>query len=236
MLHFTEPVVFGRFLTRYKRFFMDVALDNGDVVTSFSPNTGSMMGLLTPNNRVMLTKNNDPARKTQFTAQAIEVDGVWVGINTHAPNQLVRASLAHPLLSTWSPYQTIKPEMRYGKDLRSRVDFWFSYTDQPARFLEIKNVTLKNGAHAQFPDSVSVRAQKHINELLHVTQQGFAAELLFVVQRTDCVAFSPARHVDNTYAELLQSAFQQGVKVRALVASIDQAGLRFTDELPCVFT
>lgn len=237
MLYFNESIVYGHLVKRYKRFFMDVLLDNGDVVTAHTPNTGSMMGLLSPHNCVMLTKNSDPKRKTAFTTQAIEVDNSWVGVNTHLPNRLVRESLSHPLLEPFSGYQQVKAEVPYGQDLRSRIDLHFFGADQNQKlFVEIKNVTLKVGKSAQFPDSVSLRARKHIEDLLYVKKQGFNAALLFVVQRSDCEIFAPAREIDPVYADLLAHAHREKLAIRALVAKIDESGLRFTHELPCVFT
>lgn len=234
MLYFDEPICYGRLLKRYRRFFMDVSLDDGSLVTAYTPNTGSMMGLLEPNRPIMLTRNNDPKRRCAFTAQAIEVDGSWVGINTHLPNKLLKASLTHPLLAELTSYRQMKSELTYGRDLRSRVDFYFfdSKTDQAPLYLEVKNVTLKIGDQAQFPDAISSRAHKHLEDLQYVLENGSKAVLLFVVQRQDCDSFSPAHAIDESYAQRLAKAQALGVNMRALCARIDQSGLALTNEIP----
>ena len=48
-MKFTEKLVKGKLIKRYKRFFVDVKL-NKETITAHCPNTGSMMGLLNENN------------------------------------------------------------------------------------------------------------------------------------------------------------------------------------------
>lgn len=237
MLTFAEPIVFGRLIKRYQRFFMDVLLDDGTTIVAHTANTGSMMGLLHKDNRVMLSHHQNCARKTAFSVQAIQVNGVWVGINTHLPNKLIKMNLHDPLFEELHSYRAVRAETAYGKDLRSRIDFYFydSYQNKAPLYLEIKNVTLKNQDHAQFPDAVSLRAQKHIEDLIYVKEQGLEASLFFIVQRIDCHLFSPACQIDQDYAALLTSAKNKGVSIRAFAAQINETGLFITKELPCAF-
>lgn len=232
MLVFNERTVIARFIKRYKRFFMDAFLPDGQEVVSHAANTGSMLGLLQAESRLLLTKSLDPKRKTGFSAQAIEVDGNWVGINTHLPNKLVQNSLDHPLLKNYKKYPQIKAEVAYGKDDGSRVDFYFyGHEKEPPLYLEIKNTTMKVGQQAQFPDAISIRGQKHLRDLMEVVKLGFKAELLFIVQRQDCQEFS-ASDIDLSYKKLLQEAKDAGVVIRALCAKIDEQGLSLTHEIP----
>ncbi len=235
MIKFSEPIFFGRFIRRYQRFFMDVLLDNGEKITAHTPNTGSMRGLLIEGAKVLLTKSHDAKRRYPFTTQAIEVDGVMVGINTHLPNQLIKSSLTHPLLKEIADYRTLKAEVPFGIDARSRVDFYFchSETNRLPLFLEIKNVTMRVGDHAQFPDAVSTRALKHVHDLVDAINHGSRAALWFIVQRQDCSAFSPAHAIDQQYAEHLAQAARSGLEIRALAAHINETGLTLTHELPC---
>lgn len=234
MLGFDEQVLYGRLIKRYKRFFIDALLPDGQKVVTHVPNTGSMLGLIAPESLLLLTKSQDPKRKTAYTTQAIEVDGSLVGVNTHLPNQLIKNSLAHPLLAHLIGYREVRSEVRDGL-VSSRIDFFFSHHPMdPPLYLEIKNVTMKNGTKAQFPDAVSLRAQKHLLELIRVKEQGFKAELLFVVQRQDCQEFE-ASSIDLEYKKLLFKAYQAGVSIRALCASIGKEGLKLTHEIPCRF-
>lgn len=235
MLNFKEEVLFGTLIKRYKRFFIDALLPDGQEVVTHVPNTGSMLGLIAPKNRLLLTKSQDPKRKTAYSTEAIEVDGSWVGVNTHLPNKLIKNSLSHPLLKHLWGYGQVKAEVPYGQDHKSRIDLYFSeHPEKPPLFLEIKSVTLKEGFRAQFPDAVSKRGQKHLQELMDVKDLGFEAELLFLVQRQDCFEFS-ASGIDLDYKELLKKAHQKGVSIRALAVRIDQSGLCLTHEIPCTF-
>lgn len=237
MIYFSDPIAYGHLIKRYKRFFMDVRLssDSDEVITAHTPNTGSMYGLLQEGRRVMLTTSQDRRRKTSHTVQAIEIDGGLVGINTHLPNRLIRESLHHPLLSDLSPYDTVKAEVPYGQNFRSRVDLYFSdgKGGQPPLFLELKNVTMKRDGLAQFPDAPSDRARKHIIDLLNAQGMGARAAMFFIVQRQDCQAFRPAQDIDPQYAHDLREAAGAGLWVRALCARIDQSGLSLTHEIPC---
>lgn len=236
MLKHSEPIFYGRLIKRYQRFLMDVILDDGTTITAHTPNTGSMHGLLAEGNRVMLSKSSDEKRKYAFTTQAIEVDRSWVGINTHAPNKLIMASLAHPLLRDVQHYKNVIAEKRYGPELRSRVDLFFdeSVKNAPPLYLEIKNVTMKLGDSAQFPDAVSSRALKHVHDLLFTIEQGFCAALWFIVQRQDCAEFRAAKHIDPLYANEVLRAQHAGLRIRALAARSDENGLELTHELPCI--
>jgi sugar fermentation stimulation protein A len=236
MLPFAEEVIFGRLIKRYKRFFMDVELKTKEIIIAFVPNTGSMMGLLEPGNLVMLTKSYDKKRTTAFTLQAIKVNDTLVGINTHLPNKLIKASLNHMLLGDLANYSNLKTEMPYGKNMRSRVDFYFydSKYNEPPLYLEVKNVTMRKNDHAQFPDAISIRARKHVEDLIFARKQGHKTKLLFIVQRMDCRFFSPARNIDAHYARMLAMAYAAGVEIKALCAEINSLGLSVRNEIPCI--
>src|SRR5579871_2322996 len=237
MILFSEPVVFGRLKSRYKRFFMDVVLESSETVVAHTPNTGSMLGLLQEHALVMLTRSDEPKRRTAYTVQAIKIDDTWVGVNTHMPNRLLRNSLGHPLLHCLSGYAQVSAEVPYGKDLRSRVDFLLSdhIAHEPPLYLELKSVTLCADKKAQFPDSPSARARKHIEDLLFAQSQGLRAAIFFIVQRTDCICFSPAATIDRSYSELLAHAHVQGLTIKALSAAISERGIELVNEIPCLF-
>lgn len=236
MFAFKDPTVHGYLLARRKRFFMDIRLDSGEQVVAHTANTGSMLGLLDQENEVLLTKNNDPKRSTAYSVQAIKINGGWVGVNTMIPNRLIQQSLLHSSLAFLSHYAQAKAEVPYGPDLRSRVDFLLSQSNcgKAPCYLEIKNVTLKIGMTAQFPDSVSLRAQKHIDDLMLMKASGFEACLIFLVQRADCEAFRPAHHIDKIYGHKLAVAMENELMVKALIAEVNEQGVNLSHEIPCV--
>lgn len=240
---FTAPVRRGRFERRYKRFFVDVRLDedNGEAqtITAHTPNTGAMTGLLEPGARVLLTYDASPTRKLEYTLQAIEApcdDGArtWVGTNTHLPNRLVEEALSSGFVRELTGYRSIRREVKYGSDGRSRVDLLLEEhrRGRPPCFVEVKSVTLREGRMALFPDAVSERGQKHLHELALRVREGDRAAMVYVAQRTDCAAFGPAERVDPAYARALREAKAAGVLVVCLVASVDERGVRVVGRLP----
>ena len=70
-MNFENKLISGQFIKRYKRFFVDIKI-NDKIITAHCPNTGSMSGLLREGNRVWLSKSNNPKRKLKYTLQIIE--------------------------------------------------------------------------------------------------------------------------------------------------------------------
>ena len=70
-MKFTNSLIKGKLLKRYKRFFADIKVNN-KIITAHCPNTGSMQGLLDKGNEVLLTEHNDPKRKLKFTLEIIK--------------------------------------------------------------------------------------------------------------------------------------------------------------------
>ena len=87
-MEFTKSLIKGKLIKRYKRFFVDVKLNN-KIVTAHCPNTGSMKGLLDEGNIVYLLKNNDPKRKLKYSLEIIRAKNNLVGLNTHMANKIV---------------------------------------------------------------------------------------------------------------------------------------------------
>ena len=228
-------IITGLFKRRFKRFFMEVMLDDGQEVMAHIANTGSMLGLLTPNTKVLLTFVDDEKRKLKYSVQAVLCDKEWVGVNTHMPNKIIKEALLakHSLLKEFHEYKTIKSEVKYGAKLASRVDFLLSdhVNNQPTMYLEIKNVTLKENNLALFPDSVSERAYKHVKDLMLSMKDGHKAALLFLVQRSDIKAFSIAKHIDPAYYEIIKEAKTKGLVIQALSAKFAENKIVLSHEL-----
>lgn len=234
-IKFEHPIVEGRLVRRYKRFFMDVKRDDNDeVVVAHTANTGSMRGLLDEGNGVLLTYNPSPKRKLDYSVQALRVGRTWVGCNTHVPNQFVAQAIEAGVIPALKGYDTLKREVKYGEEGRSRIDVYLSDSKEvlPPCYVEVKNVTLKDGEGALFPDSVTTRGQKHIRELMGVMKDGSKAALVFFVQRTDCSYFAPAKEIDPEYAKLLKEAESAGVLILPIVAQVTPKGLFFNGDLP----
>ena len=205
-----ETLISGEFIKRYKRFFVDVKVGN-NVVTAHCPNTGSMMGLLKKGNIVWLSKSDNPNRKLKYTLQIIEDNKSKVGVNTHLTNMIVFDALKNSKIREFKNFDTIKREVKFGR--KTRFDFLVSKKKQKT-FIEVKNVTLsrKKGV-AEFPDAITDRGLKHINELLNASKKGFQIYLIFIIQRDDCNKFDLANDIDSNYCKLLKKALKKKLNV-----------------------
>ena len=160
-MFFKNKLISGLFIKRYKRFFVDIKINN-QIITAHCPNTGSMYGLLKKGNKVWVSKSSNPDRKLKYTLEIIQDKKSMVGINTHSTNKIVKHALENNLIRELEEVVTIKPETRFG--LNTRFDFFIIFKKSKA-FLEVKNVTLSRKKKvAEFPDAITSRGLKHINE------------------------------------------------------------------------
>ena len=209
-----NPVKFisGRLIKRYKRFFADVKLDSGEVVTAHCPNTGSMMGLLTEGNIVYLSKTDNEKRKLKYTLEIIRDKGASVGVNTHRANRIVEKAIIEKKISTLGKKYDFRREVKYGKN--SRIDFLITNKKDEEIFLEVKNVTLsKRKGISEFPDAITERGSKHLLELIDVVKKNKRAIMLFLVQRDDCKKFRIAEEIDSIYKQNIMNAMKAGVEI-----------------------
>lgn len=230
-MDFDQPLVRGRLVSRYKRFFADVVLDDGTELTTHCPNPGAMLGLNTPGFPVWISKSDNPKRKLAHTLEIVEVDGGLVGINTMHPNRLVAEALDLGLIPELAGYASIRREVNYG--VASRIDFLLESEGRPPCWLEVKNSHLKRGGTlAEFPDCVAARSLKHLGELKTMAAQGHRAVMLFVIQRTDCDAFAACAELDPKYAAGLIDAAKAGVEVLCYACHIGADAIRITHAIP----
>ena len=217
-----EPLTEGVLIKRYKRFLADVELEDGTVVTAHCANTGPMTGVLHPGGRVRMRYAPSPKRKLAWTWEQAEVAGAdgtpcWVGINTALPNRLIRATIeAGCLEEQLGAIAGIRAEVAYGENRRSRIDLLLtpdaSAEDQRPIYLEVKNTTWSDGPLALFPDTVTERGQKHLQELMHVLPEARGV-LVPCLSRPDVTAFAPGDSADPRYGELFREAMACGVEV-----------------------
>lgn len=211
-MRFSRPLRQGRLVQRYKRFFADVELDDGALVTAHCPNPGAMLGLNLPGLPVWVSPAEGAKRKLAWTLELVEADGALAGVNTLTPNRLVAEALAAGAIPELAGYAGIRPEVRYGE--ASRIDFLLTDPERPACWLEVKNCHLsRGGGLAEFPDCVAARSAKHLRELSAMVGAGDRAAVLFVVQRNDCDRFAACRDIDPKFAAALDEAAAAGVEV-----------------------
>ncbi len=230
-MDFPQPLKRGTLVSRYKRFFADVVLDDGQEITAHCPNPGAMLGLNTPGLPAWVSRSDDPKRKLAHTLELVEADGGLVGINTMHPNRLTAEALAADALPELTGYTSHRREVKYGSN--SRVDFLLEAQDRAPCWLEVKNCHLRRtGALAEFPDCVAARSLKHLKELTAMVEAGERAVMLFVIQRMDCDAFSACAELDPAYASGLTKAAANGVEVLAYACEISPQAVRITTPVP----
>ena len=234
-MRFSQPLVRGRLLRRYKRFLADIELDGGEIVTAHCANPGSMLGLKDPGISAWLSKSDNPKRKLAWSLEVVEVDAgrgpTLVGINTGHPNRLVEDAITAGAIAELTGYETLRREVKYGKN--SRIDLLLSNDGTPDCYVEVKNVHLvREPGLAEFPDSVTARGAKHLDELSDMVKQGARAAMFYLVQRGDTERVMIARDIDPVYGEALDRARKAGVEVVAYGCEVTAEGIEVTGALP----
>ena len=220
-MNYQEKLIHGRLIKRYKRFLADVELDNGEKVTAHCTNSGSMKTALEEGAEVYLSPVRDPKRKTRYTWEMIKINGDWVGINTNIPNRLAYEAISKGNIEGLQGYEKVQAEVKYGD---SRIDI-FAENKTEKCFVEVKNVSMKDGDYALFPDAVTKRGTKHLHTLMQMKEEGMRAVMLYVIQRMDVEKFAPAWNIDETYAKTLLEATQKGVEVIPLQVKVTPEGV-----------
>lgn len=209
-MRFPAPLVRATLIKRYKRFLADVRFDDGTETTAHVANSGAMLGTAEPGMEVWLSPAANPERKLKWIWELVRVDGHLVGVNTAHPNGIVAQAVADGLIAELAGYESIRREVKYG--VNSRIDLLLEAPGRPKCWVEVKNVHLKRGDWAEFPDAVTVRGTKHLAELTDRVKAGERAVMVYLVQRADCRAFRPAADIDPTYAAALIQAVGDGVE------------------------
>ena len=222
-MEFTKSLIKGKLIKRYKRFFVDVKLDN-EIIVAHCPNTGSMKGLLDEGNVVFVSKNDNPKRKLRYTLEIIKVKKKLVGVNTHFANKIAGHGLRNNLVKEVSNNESIKPEVFFNKE--TRFDFLLEKNKQKI-FVEVKNVTLfREEKVAEFPDSITTRGSKHLKTLIEATKKGYKSYLLFLIQIQGVEHFKIAKDIDKEYYKNYLLAKKNGVNFLAYRCKINSKEIK----------
>jgi sugar fermentation stimulation protein A len=233
-MKFSNRLVEGRLIRRYKRFLADVQLADTGVVTAACPNTGSLMGCCEAGNRVWLSESDRATRKYRHTWEIVEVGTVMVGINTSLPNALVAEAIADGTIAELGGYAQSRREVAYGEE-GSRIDLVLESPRRKPCYVEVKNVTAAaTRGVALFPDCVSERGAKHLRELVRMKAKGVRPVQVYCVQRSDVREVRPADGIDYRYGQALRDAIAAGVEVIAYRARVTPSEIRLSERIPVV--
>ena len=234
-MQFPAPLVRGTLVQRYKRFLADVTLENGETITAHCANPGSMIGLNVPGSEVWLSPNQNPKAKLDWRWELVRVEGRLVGVSTAHPNGIVAEAIEGGRVAELAGYGGLRREVRYGKN--SRIDIRLEDEDRPPCYVEVKNVNLRRldgpaPSAAEFPDAVTKRGAKHLDEMSDMVAEGCRAVMFYLVQREDCDHFRIAADIDPGYAETLATARKAGVEAICYTCRLSLEGIELDAPLP----
>jgi len=218
------PLIEGRLVRRYKRFLADVELAGGEIVTVHCANPGAMTGLAEPGMKVFLSRSANPNRKLPLSWELVEADGGLVGINTGHPNRLAEEAIRAGAIPELAGYAKLAREVRYGR--QSRIDILLTDPDRGTAYVEVKNVhLLRRPGLAEFPDSVTLRGARHLDELSEMVAAGHRSVMLFLVQRNDAMRFALARDIDPACGTAFDRARSAGVEMLAYACKVTPSAI-----------
>lgn len=226
----TKPLLRGRLVRRYKRFLADVELENGETLTAHCPNPGRMIGCSTPGSPVVLRDSEDPKRKLRYTLQTIREGDAWINVDTAMPNQVLGEDYA--VVPELRGYASSKREVKYGEN--SRIDLLLTGEDRPDCYVEVKSTTMAQDGFGLFPDAVTARGKKHLDELIEVVRTGERAVMFFFISRGDVERFAPADGIDPDYSARLREAARAGVELLAWTSNVEADSLTLARSVPVV--
>ncbi|MGH1468864.1 MAG: DNA/RNA nuclease SfsA [Bdellovibrionales bacterium] len=246
-MDFKNTLQKGTLLKRYKRFFADIEF-KGEVITAHVPNTGSMKTIPLEKTDCYFSTSDDPKRKLKYTLEFVSTPTGLAGVNTRTPNTIVHEALLEGLDQK---FDHVQPEVKIND--KTRIDFvlwtWtgdknktpkkLKYPDYlddenlKLHFIEVKNVSMAEDTLASFPDGVTERGTKHLNELIDLQKGRHSTEILFVLQRENIKNFTPAADIDPVYADTLRKAKKEHVKISAFSADMTnkKVRLKWTDSV-----
>ena len=227
-MKFKRKLLQGTLIKRYKRFFVDIKYKN-KIITGHCPNSGSMMGLLNEGNRVWFSESDKPNRKLKYTLEIIEVEKKMVGINTLLTNKIVLEALNYKKINSLVKFDNIKTEVKFSDN--TRFDFLLCNNKEKC-FLEVKNVTLvREKKIAEFPDAVTSRGTKHLNELSNAKKKGYQSYILYLIQREDCDSFRISKDIDQKYNIAFSKALNDGVKILCYDCKLSNEEIKLNNQI-----
>lgn len=221
-------LVEGRFVARDNRFRVTVDVGSRQVWAHL-PNSGRLGELLHPGRHVVMVERAARGRKTDYDLNLVEHDGRWVSVDARLPNDLVEEALVAGRLDPLAGYPALRREVTYGQ---SRFDFLLEAPGKPPCLVEVKSITLVVDGLGCFPDAVTLRGRRHVNELARAVTEGYRAAVIFCVQRDDVAGMRPHDESDPGFGQALRNAASQGVEVYAYACRVEPGRVEVSRRLP----
>ena len=212
-----EKLIKGKLVKRYKRFLADIILEDGQEITAHVPNSGAMTSCIEDNCDVWISFHDNPKRKLKYTLELTKMAENLICTNTGVANKIAIEAIENSTIKELQGYTSLKPEQKYGQN--SRIDILLENENQKC-YVEVKSVSLKINDNLAFPDSVTSRGTKHLNELYDMVKDGHRAVMLYVVQRTDDLPFRLACEIDKKYRDAFEEVTKKGVEVLVYQSNI----------------
>lgn len=230
-MYFTSKLEQAVLIRRYKRFLADVRLPDGSTLTIHCPNSGSMRSCSEPGSLVCFSQANNPKRKYPHTLEMIHVGANWIGINTSRTNAIVAEAILKGEIAEINEFDELKREVKTSEG--SRLDIMLTAGDHKT-YIEVKNCSLVDDGYALFPDAVTTRGTKHLNELIRLVKDGHTGIIFYLIQRLDADRFKPAVDIDPLYAATLRTAANQGVLILAYQAAVTPESINVIKRVPVI--
>lgn len=234
-MQFENSLIKASFVKRYKRFFVDAKLENGEIVTAHCANTGKMLTLCNEGALVFLSNKTNPKAKLKYGLEIIEHNNSLVGVNTIKPNHIVKEAIINKQIKELESFDFYKAEVKYGTQ-NSKIDLLLKNKQNEELYLEIKNVHLiREQGVAEFPDTTTTRGAKHLEELTELAKQNTKACNIFLVQRQDCKSFKIAKDLDENYYKKAKIAKENGVMFLAYNCTVNSKEIKLNKKLNIIW-
>ena len=219
-----EKTVHAKFIERLNRFEANVDIDGKEELVHVK-NTGRCKELLLPGAVVVLSKANNPNRKTKYDLISVYKENLgWVNIDSQIPNRVVNDWL-HENPKEFGNISLIKPEYTYGN---SRIDFYIE-SDNKKILIEVKGCTLEIDGVGYFPDAPTERGVKHLKELTKAMSDGYECYIAFVIAMPRVRTVLPNISTHPEFGKALEEAKEAGVKVLNLICDVTPDSIKITE-------
>jgi sugar fermentation stimulation protein A len=228
-MRFTSPLIKGMLVKKYRRFIVDVRLEDGTMVRAHCPTMGVMNTVPETGRPVMLSDSRLESRRHPLTWELIDINGTWVGVNSSVPLKVLIESIEQHLIPSFKGLGEPQVDATYGHG--NKIDVMLLGMEHNC-FINTFPVNWVENDVALFPDTPSPRMTKSVEQLTEIAKQGHRAVAFFFVQRSDCSLFKPAEHVNKNFLKAMLAAQSAGVEILAYRGHVTPKAITLGKPLP----